>query len=81
MVLVELDHYIMCEELDPKWFQREATTILRLQQTLNLTCVKTKKKDTSEEHEKDRISSYTIIVSKKKKKTMIMEMFLPYTSC
>jgi hypothetical protein len=37
-----------------------------------------KEKDTSEEHEKDIIFSYTKIVSKKKK---TMQMFLPYTSC
>jgi len=41
-----------------------------------------KKKDKSEEHENDIISSYTRIVNekKKKKKKTIMEMFLPYIS-
>jgi hypothetical protein len=41
-----------------------------------------KKKDTSEKHEKNKFSSYTRIMSrkKKKKKMTTMEMFLPYTS-
>jgi hypothetical protein len=36
-----------------------------------------KKRDTSDEHEKDKISSYIRIMNEKK---MTMEMFLPYTN-
>jgi hypothetical protein len=74
---MELEHYLMCEELDLEQFKRETTTILGLQQTLNLPCAKTEK-ETQVRNKKKTIFSYTRIVSKKK--MMIMEMLLPYTS-
>jgi hypothetical protein len=39
-----------------------------------------RKRNISEEQENVKISSYTKIVSKRKKKKTTMEMFLPYTS-
>jgi hypothetical protein len=63
----------MCEQLDPERFYGETATILGLQQNPKSDMCQNRERDTSEEQEKDRISSCTRTVSKQKK-TTIMEM-------